>query len=69
MSPSSCSWRASPRVRFGLDPPVRDKEYQGALSMQQAQLKAKDKELQALHTRLKQVRAQIDQQKAKRLNA
>ena len=48
---------------------MRDKEYQGALSMQQAQLKAKDKELQALHTRLKQVRAQIDQQKAKRLNA
>ena len=48
---------------------MKDKEYQSLLNMQQSQLKAKDKELQEMHARLKQVRAQIDQQKTKKLNA
>ncbi len=35
---------------------VKDKEYQNLLQMQQSTMRAKERELQDLHTRLKQLR-------------
>ena len=48
---------------------VREKEYHGLILVQQSQNSAKEKEVQALYSHLKAIRAKIDKSKAKGLNA
>jgi hypothetical protein len=65
MKPKSNTWSKDSRVthKFSLIPIAREKEYLSLLHLQQAANANKEKEVQALHAKLKTLRTKIEHAK------